>query len=340
MAYRAPEPLQSDEDVLKALQPYNCEWFRRPEMGLSMLAQATTECLPVMEAFSGDVLNETFVAEIKEHVYPVLPALTKMNNKNKQQQKPTPQDLRSVMRFALKEDPSLDTTLDQGIEAVSASLTLLTQVRAMRALFRNPEQYAEQTGSTDGSHGQFMQDGDVRSLEKWLALKALPKAHTMRPAQNLLARLEEPDHVPARARVSRRSRPTAARRERTPLPELFSNDEEEEFEEQTAGEDEEEEDDQPAPVPLPRPRTGKASRHVTPQSSSATTTIAASSTVPPTTTSCGFKRPVGGKTIKFKTRPKVATKKRVSTSAAFKPSPPKKKKGATRTLFQYSEDDN
>lgn len=191
-AYGAPEEITNDHSVLGLLEPFNCEWFRRPGMALSMFSQAVTECVPIVETYGGTVLNENFTQTITDNFSPLIPTLDRLNNKKKKSAPPTTQDIKDFLTFALQENDELDAVLDDTIHASAAMLILATQAKAAIVLCRNPDLYSQKVSSQDNSHAQFASDGQVSSLRRWFEVEALPLSATrIRPHTNELVLFPE-----------------------------------------------------------------------------------------------------------------------------------------------------
>lgn len=78
----------SDEDVLKRLHDFNCEWMRRPNIAISEMAMTSKDNLKLFKAYRGKVFKEAFVDELEGYITPLLPALRRLDNKDKKTSEP------------------------------------------------------------------------------------------------------------------------------------------------------------------------------------------------------------------------------------------------------------
>ncbi|KAK3728298.1 hypothetical protein QZH41_001228 [Actinostola sp. cb2023] len=151
LVHGKPEPLGDDMDFMARLAPYNCEWYSRPGMAMSMLAQTVRECMPVIN--DGQHIINTELAEyLTSRLRPVQDAYKRLNRKEEKKKntpKPTTKDVYDVMKNHIVDDIQYDAVLGDAITTCSAMFTLCTQLKASRVLMRNPEIYASETSSHD-----------------------------------------------------------------------------------------------------------------------------------------------------------------------------------------------
>ncbi len=78
----------TDEDVLKRLHDFNCEWMKSPNIAISEMAMTLKDNLKLFRAYSGKVFEKSFVDELEGFITPLLPALKRLDNKDKDTTEP------------------------------------------------------------------------------------------------------------------------------------------------------------------------------------------------------------------------------------------------------------
>jgi len=76
----------NDEAVLKRLHDFNCEWLQRPNIAISEIAQTLHENIPLLRQDTSGVLSPEFVQDLLVHFDPLTDALSRLDNKDKNQQ--------------------------------------------------------------------------------------------------------------------------------------------------------------------------------------------------------------------------------------------------------------
>ena len=76
----------SDEAILNRLRDFNCEWLKRPNIAASEFAMTLKDNMPLIRQFSGTVFTEEFVEDLLQSFDPLLPAMMRLDNKDKTDQ--------------------------------------------------------------------------------------------------------------------------------------------------------------------------------------------------------------------------------------------------------------
>ena len=73
----------NEEAVFNRLHNWNCEWLSRPNIALSELAMTIKDNMPLIRKYSGTVFTFGFVEDLLNLFDDLLPALARMDNKDK-----------------------------------------------------------------------------------------------------------------------------------------------------------------------------------------------------------------------------------------------------------------
>lgn len=168
-SYGAPDLKTEDDEYLQVLKPYNTEYFTRPTMGLSMLSQTVADGMTVVNSYKDSVFSKQTVKLLSKGINKIEGSLAKLDNKNKEAGNAERGDVKKVVKWAISEDETFDQVLDEAIHASSAMLTLASQIKGVRVLFRNPKEYAEKASSQDGSHKKFQKKGKLPEMVEWIS---------------------------------------------------------------------------------------------------------------------------------------------------------------------------
>lgn len=187
-SYGAPELKTEDDEYLSILKPYNTEYFTRPSMGLSMLAQTIAEGVTVLNTYKESIFTKDTIKGLSKSIEKIQGSLSKLDNKNKEAGNPETSDVKRIVKWAIKEDEGLDQLLDEAIHASSTMLTVTSQLKGVRVLFRNPKEYAQKVSSNDGSHKKFQKKGKLPEMVNWIGEGLSKRKKTSR--KSLVAQLK------------------------------------------------------------------------------------------------------------------------------------------------------
>ena len=154
----------SNADFLEKLTPRNCEWLMRPKVALSEAAQGLRQNWELFE--NSGLIDATMRQNIHDMIAPISESLSKVDTKEKTTQ-PTDVDIYNIMNSCYQH-PELDTSLAKWMQKSAALYVFFTQLRAMRVLFANPEQYASKLVSDSPEAIQFKNAKTIPALQKML----------------------------------------------------------------------------------------------------------------------------------------------------------------------------
>ena len=202
---------QDDVDLIHQLRPYICKWFKGTNVAMSELSHTVHDNLPLLNRYSGNVFKEDMVRTLQDMNNPMMDSLARLNKDNVKD-RAMKRDVLEIMRTVLEEDEDLDETIDDLFKA-AAAMYLAVQPWVVRALFRNPELFAQKCETIDGSHLSFQNVVSIREMQLFLT-NTIVRSGSQVPrqrAQNLANLLHEQHtrqaprwatqrrHVPTRA---------------------------------------------------------------------------------------------------------------------------------------------
>lgn len=138
----------SKQAIFSRLRDFNYEWLKRPNIVASEFAMTIEDNRPLICQFSGTVFTEEFVEDILESVNELIPAIQRLNNKDKcNQTPPTREDVNQVLRN-VDENSTLHECVMDAYNAAGALMMYTTHLLAIQTLMRNTEEYAKKTRSS------------------------------------------------------------------------------------------------------------------------------------------------------------------------------------------------
>lgn len=152
------------QEFMDKLTSKNCEWTTRPKIALSEAAQAIQENWQIVSA--GNYLEPLVQQEIENLVAPMQQVLTNLNSKDKSSVS-SDQDVYEVMQWCFAQ-PQFDASLSNWMQQSAAFFVFLSQLRAMRSLITNPEQYASKLVNDEPSGIKFKNEKNIASLQEML----------------------------------------------------------------------------------------------------------------------------------------------------------------------------
>ena len=153
----------SDEAILSRLRDFNCKWLKRPDIAASEFAMTIKDNMPLIPQFSSTVFTEEFVEDLLQSFNPLIPAMKRLDNKDKTDQTPpTREDVIQVLRN-VDENDTLHECIMDGYNAAGALMMVTTHVLAIQTLMRNTEDYPEKTVRSTTSQA-FKNDPTPRGM--------------------------------------------------------------------------------------------------------------------------------------------------------------------------------
>ena len=169
----------TDNAILNRLHSWNCEWLLRLNIAISELAMTTKDNMPLIRQFHGTLFCDQFLDDLLSSFDHLLPALSRLDNKDKTDQTPpSREDVVSLLRN-LDQDTDLRQCIMDGFNAGGLLMMLVTQVLAIQTLMRNAEDFADKV-SKEAQHQPFKEDPSPRGMRSYILNSITKKRRNMR----------------------------------------------------------------------------------------------------------------------------------------------------------------
>ena len=169
----------TDNAILNRLHSWNCEWLSRLNIAISELAMTTKDNMPLIRQFHGTLFCDQFLDDLLSSFDHLLPALSRLDNKDKTDQTPpSREDVVSLLRN-LDQDTDLHQCIMDGFNTAGLLMMLLTQVLAIQTLMRNAEDFADKV-SKEAQHQPFKEDPSPRGMRSYILNSITKKRRNMR----------------------------------------------------------------------------------------------------------------------------------------------------------------
>ncbi len=138
----------TEEDILKRLHEWNCEWLKRPNFAMSEMAMTIKDNLPLIRQFSGSILSENFVEDLISPFEAMEESLRKLLNKDKaNNETASRQEVIQVLR-TIDENSTLDQAMSDAFTLAEPIVNVSAQLLAIQTPMRNPQDFAEKLSRT------------------------------------------------------------------------------------------------------------------------------------------------------------------------------------------------
>ena len=169
----------TDNAILNRLRSWNCEWLSRLNIAISELPMTTKDNMPLIRQFHGTLFCDQFLDDLLSSFDHLLPALSRLDNKDKTDQTPpSREDVVSLLRN-LDQDTDLRQCIMDGFNAGGLLMMLVTQVLAIQTLMRNAEDFADKV-SKEAQHQPFKEDPSPRGMRSYILNSITKKRRNMR----------------------------------------------------------------------------------------------------------------------------------------------------------------
>ncbi|KAL9977160.1 hypothetical protein ACROYT_G014538 [Oculina patagonica] len=201
----------TDEDVLKRLHDFNCEWMSRPNIAISEIVMTLKDNLKLFKAYREKVFKEAFVDELEGFITPLLPALKRLDNKDKETtEPPTKSDVCLVLR-TIQENVEFERCVRQGYNACGPVFSSAVQVIALATLLNCPAQFAkkcQRTSETDA----FKADPSLVTMKDYLLRGIFKNRRPIRQSGSVWNEDDDVEETTPRPRHSQPRQPALSSR--------------------------------------------------------------------------------------------------------------------------------
>ena len=134
-----------DDKILARLKHWNCEWLSRPNIAMSEMAATLKDNWEQISRFKGTVFTNSFVNQLETFCEPIMPALRRLDNKDKYcHDPPDKDDILDVIEAVHKDDKTEELFME-AFNACGPVLMMGIHVIALNCLLHNPDALAEQS---------------------------------------------------------------------------------------------------------------------------------------------------------------------------------------------------
>ena len=165
------------QEFLQKLNVSNCEWFLRPKVAISEACEALRKNWEIV--YSGSVVHDELKHTFEQLIDPIIPSLAALDSKDKT----TPATNQHVFELmnSCFHAPDLDSQLADVMHEAAALYVFAAQLRAMRALVKNPEHYANKLTSDAPEAVQFRNTKTVASMQRMFTTLCVPNETAQTP---------------------------------------------------------------------------------------------------------------------------------------------------------------
>ena len=151
-----------DDKILARLKSWNCEWLSRPNIAMSEMAATLKDNLRHIIKHRGTVFTPTFVDKVQTFCDPLLPALGRLDNKDRNSNDPPDKDDVLDVIEAIHKDEATEDMFAAAFNACGPVLMMSIHVLAFNCLLHNPEAFAEQSEKSvhRGAANRTNEDGN------------------------------------------------------------------------------------------------------------------------------------------------------------------------------------
>ena len=193
----------SEDDVLKRLYKWNCEWLKRPNIAMSEMAMTVKDNLPLIRQFNRSILSPRVVEDLVAPFEAVEDALKKLDNKDKSNNDAaTRQDVINVLRTIHKNE-ALDQAVQDAFNAAGPLMMVSAQLLAIQTLMRNPQDFAEKCSRTPANE-HFHSDPTPKRMRDYLLDAIIKSCRPVNRSVSIWDDDEDDDQQPGAGAVPRR----------------------------------------------------------------------------------------------------------------------------------------
>ena len=134
-----------DDKILARLKTWNCEWLSRPNIAMSEMAATLKDNIDNISRYKGTVFTSSFVDQLEAFCDPILPALQRLDNKDRScNEPPDKDDILDIIEAVHKEEETKILFTD-AFNACGPLLMMAIHVIAFNCLLHNPDALADQS---------------------------------------------------------------------------------------------------------------------------------------------------------------------------------------------------
>lgn len=200
-SYGQVETLPDENVVFNRVHSGCCEWFCRPEVALSEMAETFQTNLPLLTDNPSNLLNKESIEVFQSKLGPLVQALEPFNRRRHVNANP---DIKQMLKCIWEEDPQLDNLMAEAYQIGSALFLTSLHYTVCKTLISSPERYAAKVKCASPEDIEFQTNPNVATLKTFLTqntCKPCNESPSKSAAKrSLLHQLEELDDPAPRSR--------------------------------------------------------------------------------------------------------------------------------------------
>ena len=174
-----------DEKILARLKHWNCEWLSRPNIAMSEMAATLKDNWEQISRFKGTVFTNSFVNQLERFCEPIMPALRRLDNKDRYCHDPPDKDDILDVIEAVHKDENTEELFTEAFNACGPVMMMAIHVIAFNCLLHNPDALADQSVK-NAATDVLRSNPTKQNVNQYLIDAILQKRRTVqRNAENL-----------------------------------------------------------------------------------------------------------------------------------------------------------
>ena len=163
--------------VMTDAKPINCEWFGRPSIAVSEMAESICENVDVIERGLGELTAD----EVGTNLRQLAETMNALNKRN--QIAPQPHDISAFMRYVLDDQEGNKEAFFEKLEVLGNAMFLTAiQYKMTKTIFHNLDWYTNMLNTCDGTDADVKRNADIRTMKDFLVNQCVEVVHT--PTRN------------------------------------------------------------------------------------------------------------------------------------------------------------
>lgn len=173
-----------DDKILARFKNWNCEWLSRLNIAMSAKAATLKDNWDNISRFKGTVFTSSFVNQLETFCRPIMPALRRLDNKNRYCHDPPDKDDILDVIEAIHKDDQTETLFTEAFNACGPVLMMAIHILAFNCLLHNPEALAEQSVKNNSTDA-LRTNPSKQAVNQYLIDSILQKRRSVQRSDNL-----------------------------------------------------------------------------------------------------------------------------------------------------------
>ena len=172
----------TEQEVLKRLHSWNCEWLKRPRIAMSEMAQTLTTNLPILEEHEDRIVSERATGYLSSVLTPIQNALARFDNQDRSvTELLTEDDVRKVMNI-FQANETFEHFIKDLFQVSGSMFLIANHCLALQTLLWNPEDFAEKL--QESKEARHFKADPTQELTEFLYEQLVPQHTSTTREQN------------------------------------------------------------------------------------------------------------------------------------------------------------